>query len=59
MLSERLKELETEGIVLRTVIPTMPVTVEYGLTAKGLALGTVVKGISQWAEAWVEPEDDC
>lgn len=43
MLSERLKELETEGIVLRTVIPTTPVTVEYGLMAKELALGTVVE----------------
>lgn len=59
MLSERLKELETEGIIERTVIPTTPVTIEYHLTAKGQALGTVVEGISQWAEAWVEPTDRC
>ena len=32
MLSERLQELEHEGIVERTVIPDTPVRVEYGLT---------------------------
>src|SRR5262245_24136224 len=35
MLAERLKELEAEGIVTRTVIPEIPVRVEYALTDKG------------------------
>src|SRR5437868_6033455 len=35
MLSERLQELEQEGIVERTVVPAMPVRVEYALTRKG------------------------
>jgi DNA-binding HxlR family transcriptional regulator len=35
LLSERLKELESEGIVTRLVIPETPVRVEYHLTAKG------------------------
>ena len=39
MLSERLQELEDEGIVERTVVPETPVRVEYALTKKGRALG--------------------
>jgi DNA-binding HxlR family transcriptional regulator len=39
MLSERLKELEIEGLVVRTVIPETPVRIEYRLTEKGCALG--------------------
>jgi DNA-binding HxlR family transcriptional regulator len=38
MLSERLRELEHEGIVERFVVPETPVRVEYELTAKGRAL---------------------
>jgi DNA-binding HxlR family transcriptional regulator len=53
MLSERLKELETEGIVVRTVIPETPVRIEYRLTEKGRALGSVLKEVSEWAETWL------
>ena len=52
MLSERLRELEAEGLVERRVIPEMPVRVEYALTAKGRALGDVFAAISAWAAAW-------
>ena len=37
MLSERLQELEQEGLVERTVVPETPVRVEYSLTKKGKA----------------------
>ena len=53
MLAERLKELESEGVVLRTVIPEPPVGVEYRLTEKGRALEGAVAAISKWAEKWV------
>ena len=53
MLSERLKELEAEGLVQRNVIPDTPVRVEYLLTAKGASLGAVVITIAGWAETWV------
>ena len=56
MLSERLKELEAEGIVARTVIPSTPVRVEYRLTEKGRALAPVLAAISAWAADWVEVE---
>jgi DNA-binding HxlR family transcriptional regulator len=55
MLSERLKELEADGIVERTVVPETPVRVEYHLTEKGLALKGVVDSVSSWASDWVAP----
>jgi DNA-binding HxlR family transcriptional regulator len=58
MLSERLKELESVGIVSRTVIPEMPVRVEYHLTDKGDALDSVMASISSWAQDWLRPEGD-
>jgi DNA-binding HxlR family transcriptional regulator len=53
MLSERLQELEHEGIVERTVVPEMPVRVEYELTRKGRALATAMDAIAYWADKWV------
>ena len=52
LLTERLRELEAEGIVVRAVIPESPVRVEYGLTAKGLELEHIVVAIDAWAGAW-------
>src|ERR1043166_846532 len=54
MLSERLQELEQEGIVERTVIPETPVRVEYELTKKGRALADAIDAISEWANRWIE-----
>ncbi len=53
MLSDRLQELEHEGIVERTVIPETPVRVEYTLTKKGRALANAMDAIAEWAEKWV------
>ena len=53
MLAERLKELEAEDIVIRTVIPEAPIGVEYGLTDKGRALEAPVNAIGKWAEKWI------
>lgn len=55
MLSERLQELEQEGIVERTVLPDPPVRVEYSLTPKGRALATAVDAIGEWAHKWSKP----
>lgn len=57
MLSERLRELEEESIVARTVIPETPVRVEYSLTTKGRALAPALEAIGHWAEKWVETTD--
>ena len=48
MLSDRLRELEEEGIVERTVVPATPVRVEYALTDKGKSLGPVVRALREW-----------
>ena len=53
MLSQRLKELEAEGLVARAVSAAPPVRVEYRLTPKGRALAPVVRALSAWAERWV------
>lgn len=52
LLSERLKELEQEGIVRRSVLPSTPVRIEYSLTEKGQGLAAVVHSVAEWAEAW-------
>jgi DNA-binding HxlR family transcriptional regulator len=52
MLSERLRELEQEGVIDRVVVPESPVRVEYELTEKGRALEPVVRAIAKWAERW-------
>jgi DNA-binding HxlR family transcriptional regulator len=56
MLSERLQELEREGIVDRTVIPETPVRVEYALSKKGRELASAIDAITQWADKWVALE---
>ena len=53
LLSERLKELEFEGVLVRTVYPETPVRIEYRLTAKGEALAPVIGAISSWADTWI------
>jgi DNA-binding HxlR family transcriptional regulator len=58
LLSERLKELEAEGIVRRTVVPSTPVRIDYALTDKGLALNEVIVAVSDWAEHWLAPVDE-
>ncbi len=55
VLSDRLRELELEGVVQRVVYPQIPVRVEYQLTEKGYALKPVIDAIHAWAEQWVPP----
>lgn len=55
MLSERLRELEQEGVVERCVVPDTPVRVEYALTEKGRALATAVDALGAWAHEWMSP----
>lgn len=52
LLSARLRELESEGIVVREVVPGPPVRVRYALTEAGHALEPVILEIGQWAARW-------
>lgn len=54
LLSERLKELESEAIVERIVHPETPVRIEYRLTEKGYELNTAVTALSDWAARWAD-----
>ncbi|WP_454191935.1 winged helix-turn-helix transcriptional regulator [Paenibacillus sp. Marseille-Q7038] len=54
MLSERMKDLEAEGILTRHVYPETPVRIEYELTEKGKALNPVMSQIQTWAEEWID-----
>jgi DNA-binding HxlR family transcriptional regulator len=53
LLSERLRELEAEGIVERRVDPGPPVHVDYRLTPQGQELEPVIRDIAGWAEKWL------
>lgn len=53
LLSERLKELEKEGIVTRHVYTEIPVRVEYSLTEKGMNLKDTIDEIEKWSKEWL------
>jgi len=57
MLSERLRSLEAEDLVTRTVVPETPVRVEYELTRKGRELQDALREIGNWAERWIPLEE--
>ena len=50
MLTQTLRNLERDGLVTRTVAPTVPVSVTYSLTELGHGLHEVLQGIKVWAE---------
>lgn len=52
-LSDALKNLEANGVILRTVHPTTPVTVEYSLTEKGRDFEHVFFAMREWGEKWL------
>jgi DNA-binding HxlR family transcriptional regulator len=53
ILTERMKELEQQEIVIRNVYPEKPVRIEYTLTKKGVALQPVIESIQSWGESWM------
>ncbi len=53
MLTQRLRVLESEGLLERCVLPTSPVRVEYRPTDKGRALEPVLDAVSTWADQWI------
>lgn len=51
MLTQTLRSLERDGLLTRTVTPTVPVTVHYQLTALGLSLHEMTRGVRSWAQS--------
>jgi len=50
MLTQTLRSLERDGLITRTVTPTVPVTVSYELTDLGLSLHQMMRSLKTWAE---------
>jgi DNA-binding HxlR family transcriptional regulator len=57
LLSERLKTLEAEDLVVRSVRGMRPVRIDYELTEKGRGLGAAIEALSEWAEIWVNDDE--
>ncbi len=52
LLSQRLRELEDEGVIERSVEPGAPVRVSYELTEKGADLKPAIGALQEWARRW-------
>jgi DNA-binding HxlR family transcriptional regulator len=50
VLSQALKRMERDGLVTRTVRPTVPISVDYAITDLGRTLSTPIAGLARWAE---------
>jgi DNA-binding HxlR family transcriptional regulator len=53
LLTERLRELESEGLIRRNVLAGPPVRVSYELTKAGQDLEPVIQALTHWAERWI------
>lgn len=56
-LTDTLCHLEHEGIIHREVFPTVPVTVEYSLTEKGISFDNVLLAMKAWGQQWSDEEE--
>ena len=60
ILSQRLKELETEGLIQRIVdASTIPLKSEYKLTEGGIELIMAIKTVKEWALKWQIDNEEC
>ncbi|MEP0824640.1 MAG: helix-turn-helix transcriptional regulator [Nitrososphaera sp.] len=55
VLSERLLELEREGLVTKKIYPEVPPRVEYSMTPQAKELEVIIKELARWADKWKNP----
>ncbi|MDH4566475.1 helix-turn-helix transcriptional regulator [Pseudomonas sp. BN414] len=58
MVATRLKQMEADGLVLRTRYNERPVRYEYQLTAKGEAFYPVILALRAWGEQWCKTAEE-
>jgi DNA-binding HxlR family transcriptional regulator len=51
MLTRSLRQLERDGLIVRTVFPTTPPSVEYALTASGATLSVAIEPLMEWSRS--------
>jgi DNA-binding HxlR family transcriptional regulator len=56
-LTERLRQLEEQGIVERTIYPEIPPRVEYRLTLHGRSLGKIIQAMLEWGRDQIEMDN--
>ena len=54
MLTQTLRTLERDGLVTRSITPTVPVRVDYELTELGQSLVPVLQQLKRWSETHIE-----
>jgi DNA-binding HxlR family transcriptional regulator len=57
VLSERLLELDREGLISKQIYPEIPPRVAYRLTSRARELETVMKELNRWCIRWKSPEE--
>lgn len=56
MLTQQLRELEEDGLIVRTVYPVVPPRVEYSLTVLGKSLFPILEAMYAWGSSLMEQE---
>jgi DNA-binding HxlR family transcriptional regulator len=56
ILSERLLELEREGLISKKIYPEIPPKVEYSIRPHAKELETIIKELGKWANRWKSPQ---
>ena len=54
VLTVQLRQLEADGVIIRTVYPEIPARVEYALTELGSALSAVMDQLEVWGARYLE-----
>lgn len=52
VLSDRLLELEREGLISKTIFPQIPIKVEYSLTTRAKELQPILHQLNNWVDKW-------
>ena len=56
VLSDRLLELEREGLISKKIYPEIPPKVEYSITPQAKELETIMNELGKWANRWKSPQ---